>query len=157
MSNESSKIKSLKYRIACAEMTTTDGRTDRRNYYLEEHTADIQIDTQCDKDAIKKKWVEYLQNIPLTGMETYALIATESLDAIHLITFAAEFQGIGTITYTGTPESLPGGMAFILPEGALDEQTPFFLTKIGDALDEANIHEADSFIDFIIENINQNT
>lgn len=155
MSNENKKIKELKFRIACAEITKTDGGTDRHNSYMEGYTADIQLDAQCDKDAIKKKWAEYLQNVPRTGTETYALIATETLDAIHLITFAAEFQGIGTITYTGTPESLPGGMAFILPDGALDEQTPFFLTQIGDALSEANIHAADSFIDFACDNIEQ--
>ena len=153
MTNESSNIKELKFRIACAEITETDGRTDRHNSYMEEHAVDIQIDAQCDKDAIKKKWVEYLQNVPRTGTETYAIIATESMEAIHLITFAAEFQGIGTITYTGTPESLPGGIAFILPDGELDEQTPFFLVKIGDALDDANIYAADSFIDFTFENI----
>ena len=155
MSEENKKIKELKFRIACAEITKTDGGADRHNYYMEEHTADIQIDAQCDKDAIKKKWVEYLQNVPRTGTETYAIIATESMEAIHLITFAAEFQGIGTITYTGTPESLPGGIAFILPDGELDEQTPFFLVKIGDSLDEENIHAADSFIDFACDNIEQ--
>lgn len=155
MSNEKNKIEKLKFRIACAEITKTDGGTDRHNYYMEEYTADIRIDAQCDKDAIKNKWVEYLQNVPRTGTETYALIATESLDAIHLITFAAEFQGIGTITYTGTPESLPGGISFILPDGALDEQTPFFLVQIGNALSETNIHAADSFIDFACESIEQ--
>lgn len=156
MSNESNNIRELKFRIACAEITKTDGRADRHNSYMEEHAVDMQIDAQCDKDAIKKKWVEYLRDVPRTGPETYALIATESLDAIHLITFAAEFQGIGTITYTGTPESLPGGLAFTLPDGVLDEQTPFFLTQIGDALSETNIHAADSFIDFACDN-NQNT
>ena len=155
MPNENNKMDKLKFRIACAEITKIDGQMERHNSFMEEYVEDIQIDAQCDKDAIKKKWIEYLQGVPFTGTETYAVIATESLEAIHLITFAAEFQGIGTITYTGIPESLPGGMSFILPDGALDEQTPFFLTQIGDALSEAGIHAADSFIDFICGNTEQ--
>lgn len=147
------KIRNLRFMTACCVVEEADGKTTRHNFFQDECMFDMSIAAQPDKEKMKKEWLKYLQDISLTGIEKYAVIATDSLACIHLAAFASQFCNIGTIKYTGDPESLPDALRFTLPDGGLDEQTPFFLTKIDTALSDANTNEAESFIDFVFDSI----